>query len=330
MDSRLLLALLLVAVPRSWAQDAFSEEVESTLSELPRADEAVSDKVIYGVDGRMEVSALQDPRLGAVARASAALFRLEAVNVQGDVASLVLRPFTTAMDQWGGLRPLAESEPYRGQGAGAFCSGALIGPGVVLTARHCLQAVPCEGLRVVFGFAADAAGAAPRTLPASNVFNCAAVSHGSGRGADNDWALIWLDRAAAQQEEDGRRPATVELRADVRRGQRLFVIGYPEGLPAKYAGGAAVRDASHALSFIANLDTYAGNSGSPVFDAATRRIVGVLQGGEVDYVRQPDGTVASNVCPDAGCRGETVTRATLIAQALAAGPPRKLTKLAGR
>ncbi len=51
--------------------------------------------------------------------------------------------------------------------------------------------------------------------------------------------------------------------------------------------------------FVANLDTYGGNSGSPVVDARTYVVEGILVRGEDDFV-QNDGCYVSLVCPDAG------------------------------
>ena len=87
------------------------------------------------------------------------------------------------------------------------------------------------------------------------------------------------------------------------------MIGYPLGLPAKIAGGAVVRDNSARDFFLSNLDTYAGNSGSAVFNANTLTVEGVLVAGEDDFV-DTGGCLRSNRCPDMACSGEIVTRST--------------------
>jgi len=72
-----------------------------------------------------------------------------------------------------------------------------------------------------------------------------------------------------------------------------------------------VRDASPTGYFVANLDTYGGNSGSAVFNAKTGVIVGILVRGENDYIYQGDCRV-SNVCQATGCRGEDVTKLSAV------------------
>jgi Peptidase S46 len=71
-----------------------------------------------------------------------------------------------------------------------------------------------------------------------------------------------------------------------------------------------VRSNRRRAFFVANLDTYGGNSGSPVVDQHTHVVEGILVNGEDDFV-QYDGCNVSVVCPDAGCQGEAVTRSTL-------------------
>ena len=61
---------------------------------------------------------------------------------------------------------------------------------------------------------------------------------------------------------------------------------------------------------MANLDTYGGNSGSPVFNAQNNKVEGILVRGETDFVSNGQCNV-SLVCPSTGCRGEDVTRATV-------------------
>jgi len=58
----------------------------------------------------------------------------------------------------------------------------------------------------------------------------------------------------------------------------------------------------------ANLDTYGGNSGSPVFNSESI-VEGMLVRGETDFVTQDDRMI-SLVCPITGREGENCTRIT--------------------
>jgi hypothetical protein len=61
--------------------------------------------------------------------------------------------------------------------------------------------------------------------------------------------------------------------------------------------------------FVANLDTYGGNSGSPVFNSETHKVEGILVRGETDFTTIGACTVSMR-CPNTGCRGEDCTRIT--------------------
>jgi hypothetical protein len=110
------------------------------------------------------------------------------------------------------------------------------------------------------------------------------------------------------------RVARIRESGTISDGQAVHIIGFPMGLPVKFAGGAFVRDNRYRAVFTANLDAYPGNSGSPVFNSSTHEVEGILfgrEGGEL--VKQGDCYV-SRVCPDTGCSGEYSTRTTEFVQ----------------
>jgi hypothetical protein len=93
-------------------------------------------------------------------------------------------------------------------------------------------------------------------------------------------------------------------------GEGVTVIGYPLGLPVKVADGGTVRSLSGAF-FVANLNTYARNSGSAVYNTARLLtgdlfVEGILTRGETDFARTSPCFISKR-CPTNGCRGEDVT-----------------------
>ena len=66
--------------------------------------------------------------------------------------------------------------------------------------------------------------------------------------------------------------------------------------------------------FVANLDTYGGNSGSPVFNSDTHEVEGILVRGEADFVQQ--GNCQVSLFARLQGAGEDCTRTTEIAQLL--------------
>jgi V8-like Glu-specific endopeptidase len=261
------------------------------------------EKVIYGDDGRQDVYQTTDPRLLKLADSTVALFQASGVAEKNGVASLATRTFGDEMG-------LCKDEPFFSQPTGAFCSGSLVAPDVVMTAGHCVtSAADCQGIKFVFGFAVKTAGAMPTSVPAAEVYGCKELI---GRQQDNagaDWSLVRLDRVVA-----GHAPLKLNQTGVIAKGTPVLVIGHPSGLPTKIDGGAAVRDSSNPGFFVANLDTYGGNSGSAVFNAETGLVEGILVRGEQDFkydsARQCS---VSNRCPNDGCRGEDVTKIANVA-----------------
>ena len=267
---------------------------------LAFAADKADDKVIYGADDRLDIYQVTDAKLLKLADSTVGLFQDSDVYVSGDKAKLGTQSYANGYD-------LCKEEPFYEQVTGAFCSGSLVAPDIIMTAGHCVKsAEACQETKFVFGFAVKTKGVMPETVPASDVYSCSSIIGREQVGTGADWALIRLDRKVT-----GHTPLKYNTKDTIKNGDSLVVIGHPAGLPTKIAGGSTVRDASTKGYFVANLDTYGGNSGSAVFNAKTGVIEGILVRGENDYVYK-DNCRVSNVCPSTGCRGEDVTKLSSI------------------
>jgi hypothetical protein len=269
-------------------------------------------RVVYGVDNRKDLYQVTSPAVRKAAAAVVALVKAADLSANADGSfTLATEPYRQAYD-------LCGNEPFVSQPIGCFCSGFLVAPDVIATAGHCVKnQVDLAGIRFVFGFRMTDADTARTSFPGADVYAGRALV---GRKLDDDgtdWALVRLDRRVT-----GRAPVSVRASGKIPSTQTLFVIGHPCGLPQKYAPGARVRDNAPGPFFVANLDTYGGNSGSPVFNAANRKVEGILVRGENDFVT--NGTCyVSLVCPTTGCRGEDVTRAPVWAGKIPRAAPRR-------
>ncbi|MDA8244214.1 MAG: serine protease [Elusimicrobia bacterium] len=280
-------------------------------SALPAAaaQKTAGDKVIYGVDDRLDYFQAA-PDMRKLADSVVSLWRASEVTPAAG-------GFRLSTENYGESMGLCQDEPFREQPIGAFCSGSLVGPDLVMTAGHCIRSEEdCSGTKFVFGFALKSAGDAPSGAASRDVYSCKTIvkrylneSYGA---LGPDFALVRLDRPA-----EGRQPLGINRGAGPAKGDPMFVVGHPSGLPVKVAGGATVRDPSPDGYFVANLDTYGGNSGSPVFSARTGQIEGILVRGENDFVYR-DGCRVSNVVPSDGGRGEDVTKVSALAGAIPA------------
>ena len=276
------------------------------LDELAQQGKASGGKPIYDKDDRMDWGAIRDRRVQAVALASVALISKNFLDEQD--GKLRLNAYTLE-DKYN----LCPGQRFLKQLSGSFCSGVLVTEDMVATAGHCIAevapvrgAVPLRDMRFVFGYTAGGQQEPGRSLfDKPQVFSARALIGGKN-DAREDWALVRLDRPVPREIAE---PVKKISKTRIADKEAVFVVGYPSGLPMKYAPGADVVKNEGDSSFIANLDTFGGNSGAGVFAAKTNELVGILVSGETDYHRSK--TARCNeayLCPRYGCSGEKVTR----------------------
>lgn len=264
----------------------------------------ITPRVIYGDDNRADVYGVERIDIRGVAASTVALISKDHLrdNLENG--------FDLKGNNFGRERRLCSEEPFYNQPTLASCSGALVGEDLVMTAGHCVTSIrDCERYYFVFDYKMENAQKTPKQLGYDDAYSCKSIveRHFSEAG---DYALIRLNRPVK-----GRQPLKMQTHP-VQSGDEVYVIGHPAGLPTKVADGASVRSVEGA-KFLANLDTFAGNSGSAVFNAKTNEIVGILVDGEEDF--EFDRKRKCNVsyrCDDGDCTGEVVTGIEFIIKAI--------------
>ena len=268
-----------------------------------------STKVIYGDDDRVEVyqASAAEQKLAASTAAMVEASSVTLVANQGTGEEYYQLNDESLAD---GMN-VCEDERFASQPSAAMCSGFLVAPDLLVTAGHCVNSkFDCQGNVWVFDYNMDKeTGKAKTKVDPKNLYKCAEiVNYKYGWDTDNDYALIQLDRVV-----EGRDALEIRKEGAVQVGEKITVIGHPSGLPSKVAGGAAVRSIEPREYFVANLDTFGGNSGSAVFNATTNVVEGILVRGEKDYVYDDvRGCRVVNECENDECRGEYVTKITEI------------------
>lgn len=253
--------------------------------------------VIYGADDRMDIEDITDPALLALANSTAAMVKSADIQPAGNGRSR-LRAIA-----YGPAFNLCRDERFFDQPAAADCSGFLVARDVLATAGHCVPSpARCKLNSWVFSFEIDGSGRDMTVVDDADVYSCKALIGSLQHPNGSDWALVKLDRPVA-----GRAPLALRRSGRIAKGEDVVLIGHPSGLPKKIAGGAQARDTDSSAFFVAETDSYGGNSGSPVFNARTLEVEGILVRGEVDF-EQSGACMRSKHCAHGQCSGEEVTR----------------------
>jgi len=195
---------------------------------------------------------------------------------------------------------------FQSQPTAGFCTAWLAGPSLVVTARHCVAGRNVSELAFVFGWQQRADGRAPAArLEAAQVFRGKRLVTLGSSAEDGDYAVIELDRSV--EEHANIVPLSLRRTGRPRLGEPLYLLGFPRGLPLKFADGAAVRKVHASLPLLrADLDAFHGNSGSPVLSSLDHRVVGILVRGLSDFELVGDPPCTTEVRSNLAAGGETV------------------------
>jgi len=215
---------------------------------------------------------------------------------------------TTSLSRQFGL---CEDEHFTKQPTIAYGTSFLIGTQIMATAGHCVgtnTAPPLERILIIFGYRMKSETSAQLSIPLSDVYSVRRVvqKHFTLKAAD--WAILELDRPCSRPVLGLRQKGVISDNSPV------YIIGYPCGLPVKYADGARVTINLSNECFSATLDAYGGNSGSPVF-GTNHLVEGILVRGKPDFeplTLSPGQCRRSHIWPDTGADGEDCTRISSI------------------
>lgn len=255
------------------------------------------EKVIYGTDNRADAPLHANRSLRGLAPSVAARIPKDSVTLRQGVYNL---PTATLRSAQG----VCSTERFSTQRTAAECTGFLIAPDVLVTAGHCMQdAADCEDNLWGFDYLYTT-----RALAEDQVFECDSIIK-QELNAKNDYAIIRLNKVAL-----GRTPLKLRKSGSIAATDSVAVIGHPSGLPLKIADGGLVRAVNATKNFfVASVDTYGGNSGSPVFNTRTLEVEGILVRGEADYeYNSASRCYKSKVCAQGACRGEDVQKITAL------------------
>ncbi len=277
------LALLCGASGGAGGEDRLPPGTRTELSGIPWDPASLTGgdaKIIYGADDRIDVYQETDPRRLLWAAATCALVFADDLSRNADGT------YTLSLYEYSYLGfPACPEEPFGNQPTAAFCSGFMVGPDLIATAGHCYDAGDLESARFLFGFAMLSETIPVAVFTEDQIYKGVEVVAHALYG-DFDYAIIRVDRPIVAPKAA---PFQIRREGVVAIGEQVGVIGHPSGLPMKIAFGenTAVRDNTPEAYFSANVDGYKGNSGSPVINADTGVVEGILvRGPDLGFVLQ--------------------------------------------
>ncbi len=266
------------------------------------------DKSVYGEDNRRDLTEVRNPLYQSWAKSVAAMISTNYLFEEANHYRIKAK----MLSQHG----ICEYERFSRQITAADCSGFLIDKDLIVTAGHCMTKVSdCQNWKWVFDYKASSQYKIGRRLKVrkQNVYKCKEVVTSILKNGKltNDYAIIRLDRPVLD-----RSPLKVRETGKIERNTPLVIMGFPSGLPLKVADNATAIDINPKTYFVANTDSFGGNSGAPVFNEETGLVEGILVRGGEDYHYEKRGKkrcLVPTICDSQDhCEGESITRITEI------------------
>ncbi len=161
---------------------------------------------------------------------------------------------------------------FRDQPAFGFCSGFLIAPDLMVTAGHCIDNTNFRTMEWVFDFTNDLSYKPKQTIyikPENRYKVKEVVTQLLDDNTNQDYAVVRLDRVS------DRTPYGFRTSSTITPGEKVNMIGAPNGIPLKLVEGSNVIYSNSPKYFVTDLDAFGGNSGGPVYNNLGR-IEGIL------------------------------------------------------
>jgi V8-like Glu-specific endopeptidase len=236
-------------------------------------------RTIYGADDRYDVDEYSDQRFVELAKSVAGRINATFLTENSSDPSVYDFRKKTLNEHYYGK--MCEAEKFQDQIILPTCTGFLAAPDIIVTAGHCVtDQDDCDKYKWVFDYKNDT-----EVIKKSDVYNCSKILKREQTYKwykTMDYAIIKLDRPVedrAALDFNGKKGLK---KSHSGRKTELVVIGHTASLPLKIIDGAEIKKSSK-RTFLANTDTFSGNSGSPVFDKETGLVIGILVKGGTDY-----------------------------------------------
>lgn len=253
-----------------------------------------ADKIIYGADDRLEPFEFLNSNFFSLSESIAAQFNKK--NLQ-KISNSDDYQFSSKVKNLKKTFKLCEDQKYIDQPSASGCSGFLVSPTILLTAGHCYEGSKdmCKEAYWVFDYKISPnSNPMNQKISSKNIYECKKVlKQVFDEDTRIDFAIVELKRPV-----EGRKPLILNRNGHADVGTNLIMMGHPLGLPLKISPIARVLDINR-NALVTNLDSFRGNSGSPVFNGTTGEVEGILVRGKMDMLNSR-GCYKPNLCDENG------------------------------
>jgi V8-like Glu-specific endopeptidase len=249
----------------------FAISANAQLVQLPQNSQA-----IYGSDDRSFIDASTNLKIAEISKSVAMIIDQDSLNKK------YFHSFVKAgtLTDTSGVN-LCLDEKFAKHHSLNSCTGFLVGPDLIASAGHCFMTKEdCDRKKIIFNVRVDNENEQGYKVSNNAVYDCSEIIKTEFDSQSNqDYSLIRLKRKVT-----GRLPLKLRSTGMLQATDKVFMIGYPLGLPQVFSAATAINDNADAHFFKATLDSFEGNSGSPVINARTLEVEGLLVRGEDDFV----------------------------------------------
>lgn len=253
---------------------------------------------IYGLDDRLESEEIKDKKIKSMTRSVGMVVSSEFIKRKFFYSTI------EAVSMQQNLNVCSDVK-FSQQLTVNGCTAFLVAPDVMISAGHCFPTADCRDQSVVFDITLEKERNNHFKVSGQDIYQCSEVLKHAGEG-EGDFALIRLQR------KTNRSPLQLRTKGELRGDDEVFMLGHPLGSALKFSQKVKPSDISETSSFKAPLDSFSGNSGSPVINARTLKVEGILVNGAEDFLldetKQCYRFMEHNSSADESPKGEGVTR----------------------
>ena len=226
---------------------------------------------IYDLDDRQNIDDSIERSMQRLSRGVALIVSKDLVSKNIFTSKIMALPLEEQLR-------VCSDEKYSGELSINACTGFLVAPDLMVSAGHCFKTEDdCQNKAIVFDVTNISQNEKHYSVKNSNVFECREII--SSREEESyDYALIRLNK------KTNRPILPLRLKGSLSEKDEVFMIGHPLGQPMKISQKVKPFALDNDLQFKAPLDSFSGNSGSPVINKRTLRVEGILVNGAQDFL----------------------------------------------